>query len=77
MKARTETNATVEVWLDSIAAIRDIRQDAAVFVAKDGSERRLTFVSDFRVFYVSSNGGAKRKIDLAKIKSIEFPAGGH
>jgi hypothetical protein len=77
MKARTATSAMVEIWFESIAAIRNIRQNEAVFVTRDGSERRLTFVSDFRVLYVSREGGAKRKIDLAKIKSLEILGGGH
>ena len=72
MKAKTETNRVVEVWFDSIAAIRDIRQNDAVFVGKDSGERRLTFISDFRVLYVSKSDGAIRKIDLAKIKSLEM-----
>jgi hypothetical protein len=77
MKAKTETNTVVEIWFDSIAAIRDIRQNDAVFVAKDGSQRRLTFISDFRVLYISSSGRANAKIDLAKIKSLEMTSGGH
>jgi len=75
MKAKTTTNTVVEIWFDSIAAIRDIRQNDAVFVAKDGSRRRLTFISDFRVLYVSNSGGANAKIDLAKIKSLEMAGG--
>jgi hypothetical protein len=72
MKAKTETNRVVEIWFDSIAAIRDIRQNEAVFVGKDSSQRRLTFVPDFRVLYVSNTDGAIKKIDLANIKSLEM-----
>ena len=77
MKAKTATNSVVEIWFDSIAAIRDIRQNEAVFVGKDRSERRLTFISDFRVLYVSKSEGAIRKIDLANIKSLEILEIGH
>jgi hypothetical protein len=70
-KAKTAGNTVVEIWFDSIAAIRDIRQNDAVFVTKDGAERRLTFISDFRVLYVSNGDGAKKKIDLAKIKALD------
>lgn len=72
MKAKPEANRMVEIWFDSLAAIRDIRQNDAVFVGKDSSERRLTFLSDFRVLYVSKSDGAILKIDLAKIKSLEM-----
>jgi hypothetical protein len=72
MKAKNAKNALVEIRFDSIATIRDIRQNEAIFVAKDGTEQRLTLVSDFRVLYVSASSGAKRKIDLAKIKSLEI-----
>jgi hypothetical protein len=71
-KAKTANNTLVEIWFDSIAAIRDIHQNDGVFVSKDGSERRLTFISDFRVLYASNADGTKEKIDLAKIKALEF-----
>ena len=72
MKAKSAGNTVVEVRFDSLAAIRDIRQNDALFVAKDHSERRLTFLSDFRVLYLARSGGARQKIDLAKIKSVEI-----
>jgi hypothetical protein len=39
---------------------------------KDGTERRLAFVTDFRVLYLSNRIGLTEKLDLAKIRSIEF-----
>jgi hypothetical protein len=39
---------------------------------KDGTERRMGFVADFRVLYVSTSNGRTEKLDLAKIQSLEF-----
>src|SRR5215471_3232678 len=36
MKAKTSTNAVVEIRFDSIAAIRDIHPNDAFFVGRDG-----------------------------------------
>lgn len=72
IKAKTAKNALVEMWFDSIVAIRDIREDGALFVLKDHSEQRLSLVSDFRVLYVAKDGTRKEKLDLAKVKSFEI-----
>lgn len=39
---------------------------------KDGTERRLAFMTDFRVLYVSNSNGRTEKLDLTKIQSLEF-----
>jgi hypothetical protein len=58
--------------VDSIASIKDTTETDALFVMKDGTERRLALVPDFRVLYVSSRNGGAEKLDLAKIRSLEF-----
>ena len=70
-QSRVEHAALVSAWLDSIAAIKDATQSDALFVMKDGTERRMSLVTGFRVLYLT-NGGAAEKLDLAKVKSIEF-----
>ena len=72
IKAKTAQSALVEMWFDSIVAIRDIHEDGALFVLKDHSEQRLSLVSDFRVLYVAKDGTRKEKLDLAKVKSFEI-----
>jgi hypothetical protein len=72
IKSKAESESLVKTWLDSIAAIRDTTPGDALFVLKDGSARRLSFVTDFRVMYLANRLGGTEKLDLAKIKSVEF-----
>jgi hypothetical protein len=74
IKSRADSESIVKTWLDSIAAIRDTTASDALFVLKDGSARRLSFVTDFRVMYLANRLGGAEKLDLAKVKSVEFPA---
>jgi len=39
---------------------------------RDGTERRLAFVQDFRVLYVSNPNGRREKLDLTKVRSLKF-----
>ena len=68
------SGAPQQTWLDSVASVRDTGENDALFVMRDGTERRLSFVPDFRVLYVSNPNGYTEKVDLAKIRSIEFLA---
>jgi hypothetical protein len=66
-------------WIDTIASIRETTSDGALFVMKDGSQRRLAFVRDFSVLYVVDPSGRAgkldlAKVDLAKVESLEFLA---
>ena len=72
IRGRDEGGAPLRTWLDSIASIKDGTAADALFVMKDGTERRLTFVSDFRVLYISNPNGRAQKLDLARIRSLEF-----
>ena len=72
MRSKSENGVPQRTWFDSIASIKDATAADALFVMKDGTERRLAFVSDFRVFYVSNRIGLTEKLDLAKIRSLEF-----
>ena len=60
--------------LDAIAAIKDINGHDALFVFKDGTERRLSVTEGNRVFYVANRTGGE-KIDLAQSSSLEFVTG--
>lgn len=72
IRSKSADGAPLQVWLDSVASIKDPTDRDALFVMKDGTERRLGFVSDFRVLYVSTPTGRTEKFDLAKIRSLEF-----
>ena len=70
--SKGESAAPLRTWFDSIASIKDATANDALFVMKDGTERRLAFVTDFRVLYVSGPHSRAEKLDLAKIRSLEF-----
>lgn len=72
IKGKGEHDALVRAWLDSIAAIKDTTESDALFVMKDGTQRRISLVTDFRVLYLANPSGAAEKLDLAKVRSIEF-----
>ncbi len=69
-KDRSET--LVNTWLDSLAAICDTTGTEASFVFKDGTRRRLSLVTDFRVLFLQSPTGGTEKLDLGSIRSVEF-----
>ena len=77
VRSRREGDSRVtNTWLDTIAAIKDITSDGALFVLKNGTSRRLSVVHDNRFIYFADQQGAEKKIDLAGIQSIEFLAPG-
>jgi hypothetical protein len=77
VRSRPEGDSRVtKTWLDTIAAIKDITSDGALFVLKNGTSRRLSVVHDNRFIYFADQHGAEKKIDLAGIQSIEFLAPG-
>lgn len=57
--------------LDSIAAIKNVTYHDVVLELNDGSQRKLSLVTDFRVLYLTEPHGAKR-LDFSNIKSLEF-----
>jgi hypothetical protein len=72
IRSKGEGGALRQTWLDSIASIKNTTADDALFVMRDGTERRLTFAPSFRVLYLSGRVGSGQKLDLATIQSIEF-----
>jgi hypothetical protein len=77
VRSRPEGDSRVtKTWLDTVAAIKDISADGALFVLKNGTSRRLSVVHDNRFIYFADQRGAEKKIDLAGIQSIEFSAPG-
>jgi hypothetical protein len=72
LRSKTEEGVPQKTWLDSIASITRRTANDALLVMKDGSERRVTLVPDFRVLYVSNAAGLAEKLDLDKIRLLEF-----
>jgi|SRR5579872_1323427 len=77
IRSKSASGASLQTWLDAIASVKDPSENDALFVMRDGSERRLSFVPDFRVLYVSDPNGHTEKLDLAKIRSLEIINNGH
>ena len=62
----------MRTWFDSLAAIKDTTATDALFVLKDGTSQRMSLVNDFRVLYLAARLGGTEKLDLAKVKAVEF-----
>ena len=74
IKSNGKGGLIVSTLFADLTAIKDTSEDAAIFVMKDGAEHRRTLLKDFRVLYVWTQSGEIEKLDLAKIKSVEFAA---
>jgi len=72
IRSKSENGVPQRTWFDSIASIKDATAADALFVMKDGMDLHQPFVPDYRVLYVSNRIGLTEKLDLAKIRSIEF-----
>ena len=71
IKATEENGSIATIGFDSVTAIKEVNRDTARFVMKNGRERRLAFISDFRVLYISSSNRVE-KLDLGTIKSLDI-----
>jgi hypothetical protein len=74
VKVKNERNSLESVWLDSISAIRETTETNALFLMRDGTQRRLSLLSGFRVLYLGSEPqtGESQKLDLGQVRSLEF-----
>ena len=77
VRTRAEGDSRVtRTWLDTIAAIKDITPETALFVLKNGTERRLSVVHDNQFLYFERQNGVGGKINLSGVKLVEFSATG-
>jgi hypothetical protein len=74
IRAKADRSSAETIWIDTIGEIKDIAHDGALFVMKDGTARRLSFVSDFRVIYVRGPNSKTKKLDLSKVRSLQIIA---
>jgi hypothetical protein len=72
IKGKADGNSMVSLWLDRIAAIKDTTGNNVLLVMKNGTEQRMSLVTDFRVLYLTDRSRSSEKLDLAEIKSLEF-----
>jgi hypothetical protein len=75
-RVRIGDSKTGGVWLDGLASVRDVSQNAegpvhAVFTFKDGSSREASITALNRVLYIGSRFWTQQ-LDLARVKQIEF-----
>jgi hypothetical protein len=72
IEVKNERNSLERVWLDSISVIRETSGSSALFLMKDGTQRRLSLLTGFRVLYLGSGPGLPAKLDLGKVRSLQF-----
>ena len=72
IKGKTNGDSLVSFWLDGIAAIKNPAENEAVVVMKNGTEQHLSLVTDFRVLYLSNRSRTPARLDLSRIKLLEF-----
>lgn len=62
----------IRTWLDSLVAIKEITGRDALFVFKDGSAQRLSIIDGNRFLYFANSIFGHGKIDVTKVRSVEF-----
>ena len=75
-RVRVRDTGTNSVWLDGLASVSNISQNAngpvnATFAFKDGSSRQVAVIALNRVLYVGSRFWT-RQLDLTKIRRVDF-----
>ena len=72
VEGRTDDGSAAKIWIDHLSAIRDITANSALFVMKDGTQKRLSLITDFRVLYLQEGSAKPQKLDLSKIQSLQM-----
>ena len=72
VEGRTDDGSAAKIWIDRLSAIRDITANSALFVMKDGTQKRLSLITDFRVLYLQEGSAKPQKLDLSKIQSLQM-----
>jgi hypothetical protein len=76
-RVRVNDTKSNSVWLDGLASVQPISQDAdgsvrAIFTFKDGAEHQASVVAGNRVLYVQGRFGRTERLDLASLTKIDF-----
>ena len=72
INATSESDALVRIRIESLAAIKDTTSHDALFVMNDGTSKRMSLLTGFRVLYLASRLSAPERLDLGAVKSVEF-----
>jgi hypothetical protein len=72
IKAKSESDSMVKTWFDGLAGIQDTTSRDALFVMRDGTSKRMSLLTDFRVLYFANRFGRPERLDLGAVKSVEF-----
>jgi hypothetical protein len=72
IKATADNDISVPTRFDSLASIQTIDADHALLILKNGTEKRVGLLKDFRVLYVANPAGGADKLDLSNVKSVVF-----
>ena len=72
VEGRTDDGTVAKIWIDGLSAIRDITTNSALFVMKDGTQQRLSLITDFRVLYLQEGSAKPRRLDLSKVRSLQM-----
>lgn len=72
VEGRTGEGSAAKIWIDGLSAIRDITANSAVFVMKDGTQQRLSLITDFRVLYMQEGSSKPQKLDLSNVQSLQM-----
>lgn len=58
--------------LNSLADIKEITGRDALLTMRDGTRRRQSLGTDFRVLYLDGPHGGTEKLDLSSVTSVQF-----
>jgi len=72
IKGKADGDSLLSLRLDSIAAIKDTTENDALLVMKSGTEQWMSLITDVRVLFLANRSHNSEKLDLVKIKSLEF-----
>ena len=72
--AKAKDESLVKTRFDALASIEDATPRDAVFVMKSGAVERRSLLTDFRVLHLANPSGGTEKLDLSKVKSVQFLA---
>lgn len=72
IQGKVDNHSTATFRFDTIFAIEEVTENAAVFVMNDGTKRHVAFIPDFRILYFANPHGGVEKLDLRTIKSLEI-----
>src|SRR5262249_37153959 len=72
IRGRGKDFSLTTIPLDALARVTDVTKEGALFVMKNGTQQRLSFIPDFRILYFQNEKPGAEKLDLSRIRSLEM-----